>query len=794
MKKRIVQLQIGAAAIAAILGTGSVINAFPCSAALVTAYAKEQNTEENVTVVNEKTTWKYLDNNTDPASGLSSLTAWTTPDFNDSAWKSAAGKFGAKRGALTSFNGFTPTVLLQQYQDQENSKCTPTFFFRTTFNAQNIDQITSVTGTLFHDDAVAVYLNGQLITSADMPDEKHENNLYYAGVSAGAPKEASVVLTKDQLKSILKEGSNVLSVELHQDRESSSDIYFEFQNLSLNYNENNTDGDNSGSNDEKVTQKSIFLTVGNDTSSQGITWYADTETAGEVQYAVKTGDTFPENYLTVPASSTAANEKGFYSNQAVLTGLLPDKEYVYRVKNGDTISDIYSFTSGNNDGSYEFAFVGDSQIGAGSTDSDIEGWNETLKTISSKFNADFLLSGGDQVNTASNETQYTGYINELLTSLPSATTIGNHDSGSAAYNQHFNLPNESADKGQTTAGSDYWFVYENTLFINLNSNDRSTAEHKAFIEEAIAANPNVKWKTVVFHHSIFSTASHVDDGDIITRRNELPQVFKDLDIDVVLMGHDHVYTRTYMMDGTTPDTSKGVQSSVTNPTGILYLTANSASGSKYYDIKAPNAEYSAKMDQSYRRTVTDIKVTDTSYTMKTYYADDLSLLDEFTIYKADNTALLNKINELKNMNLSESDYTKDSWKSFSDALTSAEELLKNFDATQDMLDASLLDLQTAYENLVKTDDQNGNDNNGNNNNGDNNNGNNNNGNNNNGNNNNGNNSGNNNANNNNNSSNKANTSAPSAKTGDITTFAPIALLLAASLSVIAFITKRRRSA
>ena len=791
MKKRIVQLQIGAAAIAAILGTGSVINAFPCSAALVTAYAKEQNTEENVTVVNEKTTWKYLDNNTDPASGLSSLTAWTTPDFNDSAWKSAAGKFGAKRGALTSFNGFTPTVLLQQYQDQENSKCTPTFFFRTTFNAQNIDQITSVTGTLFHDDAVAVYLNGQLITSADMP---HENNLYYAGVSAGAPKEASVVLTKDQLKSILKEGSNVLSVELHQDRESSSDIYFEFQNLSLNYNENNTDGDNSGSNDEKVTQKSIFLTVGNDTSSQGITWYADTETAGEVQYAVKTGDTFPENYLTVPASSTAANEKGFYSNQAVLTGLLPDKEYVYRVKNGDTISDIYSFTSGNNDGSYEFAFVGDPQIGAGSTDSDIEGWNETLKTISSKFNADFLLSGGDQVNTASNETQYTGYINELFTSLPSATTIGNHDSGSAAYNQHFNLPNESADKGQTTAGSDYWFVYENTLFINLNSNDRSTAEHKAFIEEAIAANPNVKWKTVVFHHSIFSTASHVDDGDIITRRNELPQVFKDLDIDVVLMGHDHVYTRTYMMDGTTPDTSKGVQSSVTNPTGILYLTANSASGSKYYDIKAPNAEYSAKMDQSYRRTVTDIKVTDTSYTMKTYYADDLSLLDEFTIYKADNTALLNKINELKNMNLSESDYTKDSWKSFSDALTSAEELLKNFDATQDMLDASLLDLQTAYENLVKTDDQNGNDNNGNNNNGDNNNGNNNNDNNNNGNNNNGNNSGNNNANNNNNSSNKANTSAPSAKTGDITTFAPIALLLAASLSVIAFITKRRRSA
>lgn len=125
------------------------------------------------------------------------------------------------------------------------------------------------------------------------------------------------------------------------------------------------------------------------------------------------------------------------------------------------------------------------------------------------------------MNTASNESQYVGYLNDAFASLPSATTIGNHDSSSAAYNEHFNLPNESRNKGITKAGSDYWFVYENTLFIDINSNNRSAAEHKAFIEEAIAANPNVKWKTVVFHHSIYSTASHVNDGDIINRRNEL---------------------------------------------------------------------------------------------------------------------------------------------------------------------------------------------------------------------------------------------------------------------------------
>ena len=90
---------------------------------------------------------------------------------------------------------------------------------------------------------------------------------------------------------------------------------------------------------------------------------------------------------------------------------------------------------------------------------------------------------------------YTGYLNDALTYLTSATTIGNHDSGSAAYNEHFNLPNESTQLGATTAGTDYWFVYDNTLFMVINSNNRSTAEHKEFMESAIAQNSDVRWKT-----------------------------------------------------------------------------------------------------------------------------------------------------------------------------------------------------------------------------------------------------------------------------------------------------------
>ena len=80
-----------------------------------------------------------------------------------------------------------------------------------------------------------------------------------------------------------------------------------------------------------------------------------------------------------------------------------------------------------------------------------------------------LLSAGDQVNTADNEVQYGAYLEQSqLYDLPVATVVGNHDSASNSYDQHFNVPNES-DKGKTAASADYWFRYGNTLFLVLSS-------------------------------------------------------------------------------------------------------------------------------------------------------------------------------------------------------------------------------------------------------------------------------------------------------------------------------------
>ena len=628
MKKNKV-LKVSMATLALLMSAGYVAQDYQ----VTPTYAETTKIGDSAQLISTATTWNYLDNNVDPGTETDRY-AWTKADYNDSEWKSEAGKFGAKKGKLEDLgDGFVPTVLLNQYINGVNGDDIPAFFFRTTVNISNLDDFSSLSGKLYYDDAAIVYINGVKVASFDEPEGGFESNMSYGGSNASNPKEGVISLTKEQLKDVIKTGQNTIAVELHQGRASSSDIYFEFNNLQVDY----------GQEETTVEQKALNLTIGEDETKMNLTWYANTNTSGTVQLA-KAGaminGEFPSQFTTVEATNNQANDKGFYYNQATLANLEENTKYVYRVVNGDQVSKIYDFTTKDFDGSYNFIFAGDPQIGAsGSASKDTEGWDKTLSDSINKFNPNFILSAGDQVNTASDENQYSGYLDhEELTSVPQATTIGNHDSSSNAYTQHFNLPNETA-KGETAAGTDYWYVYNNTLFMNINTNNTSTAEHKAFMKEAIKENQDVRWKVVVFHHSVYSVASHSVESSILKRREELTPVFDDLGIDVVLMGHDHVYVRSNMMKGMKVSQETKDLTSVTDPEGILYLTANSASGSKYYDIKTNiSTDFVAKMDQSKQRSISNIEVSENSFKVTTYLYNSndnqWSTLDEFTINKS----------------------------------------------------------------------------------------------------------------------------------------------------------------
>ena len=83
----------------------------------------------------------------------------------------------------------------------------------------------------------------------------------------------------------------------------------------------------------------------------------------------------------------------------------------------------------------------------------------------------------------------------------------------------------------------------------LNTQDTNVAEHRQFMEETIKANADCKWRIVTLHQDIYGSAEHSNEPEITNLRYELVPIFEENDVDVVLTGHDHAYSRTYLLEG-----------------------------------------------------------------------------------------------------------------------------------------------------------------------------------------------------------------------------------------------------
>ncbi|PWW08590.1 Ig-like protein group 3 [Paenibacillus cellulosilyticus] len=395
------------------------------------------------------------------------------------------------------------------------------------------------------------------------------------------------------------------------------------------------------------SSSNIALNPGANESEMRFTWYSTENPVGTVvQVAPKEAILATGDYSLIQSftgvATPAANSA--YSNKVTVNGLLPNTEYGYRVGDGldEHWSDIYYFKT-QDPKQFSIMFVGDPQIGAGSSAAnDAAGWDNTLNTARSMFpNFSFIMSAGDQVNTSTSETEYTQYLSpSLLRSIPVATVVGNHDTA-VNYKYHFNQPNESTTNGVTSAGGDYYYTYGETLFIVLNTNNPSGATHAEFIDQAVNAVPNARWKIVTFHQSIYSAANHSTEAAIVNLRAALFPVFDQYKIDVIFMGHDHSYVRTYQMQGDQKQLDQTVDANgrVINPTGIAYITANSASGSKYYELKATPEVYSQVRSQLKVPTFSMINIDHYGISVDTYRTDTREKVDTYTMVKTDMNGL-----------------------------------------------------------------------------------------------------------------------------------------------------------
>ena len=213
------------------------------------------------------------------------------------------------------------------------------------------------------------------------------------------------------------------------------------------------------------------------------------------------------------------------------------------------------------------------------------------------------------------------------------------------------------------------------------------AEHAETIQEAVASDPSATWRVVTIHQDIYGSGLDHSDTDGMILRTQLTPVFDSYDIDVVLQGHDHTYSRTKMLygdgqvhsgyefrlneDGSDYDWDHAYNvasgesiplapeegdeagaaalaafqadnncytienttgNTVVDPQGILYMTANSASGSKYYELIGTQQDYVANRSQNWLPSYSIITMTDDTFQIDTY-----QILNDGTTEKIDDT-------------------------------------------------------------------------------------------------------------------------------------------------------------
>ncbi|MCH1868791.1 metallophosphoesterase family protein [Nocardioides sp. CFH 31398] len=566
------------------------------------------------------TTWRYLDDDSDPARGnTADPLVWTRSGYSLTGWKSARGSFGFKGGRIEDLGGgHVPTTLLRRSVSGSASPTIPTYHFRTTFSlAPGVaSRIARLRASIAYDDGVRVYVNGTRVGGLDDGAVPAGVNRRYAGSNASAPKRGVV----DVPGEALVDGTNVLSVALHQSTSTSSDVYLDLMSLTAEA-RSGTDP-----NPVEVLPSRVVLTpTATPTTSQTISWLASdtTRTTAGVEIEPAAGGTT----RTVPASF-AGTVNGDQRPHFVATvdGLAPGTTYRYRVGSVGGWSPWRSFTTAPGGvGGFSFLYFGDAQVGLDSV------WPRVVAAAQQQApHASLALHAGDLVDSPISETQWQQWFDgvaPLAATTTQVAAIGNHetygDRNLYAWRAAFEFPRNGpttstigsmADLavGDTPEARQYAALFAHfetvaadTVYTVDHGGVRFVALHgnaipamltpgnlpscsgtacpindvgrlwlrwqAAWLDHVLATSPS-RWSVVTVHQPPYSASDGRDDPMV---REAFARVIQDRDVDLVLAGHDHVYARGY------DDEDRTDVAGVTD--GPVYVIANA--GGKHYRVE-----------------------------------------------------------------------------------------------------------------------------------------------------------------------------------------------------------------
>lgn len=324
-------------------------------------------------------------------------------------------------------------------------------------------------------------------------------------------------------------------------------------------------------------------------TARAFTWATPLELAGSDVLIAPMGETGPELADARTVSGEVTEELpdlGLAWHKVMVDDLVPGSRYWYRV--GDAQAGVWGpighfATAAAQQSAFSFVCISDSHI---YSENSATLAADTLRyALNTAPDAAFVVHGGDIPDSGDDENSWLAYFagsQRYLLDYAVVPTAGNHDGydhdGVGFFNRHFFLaqPNEQ----DTSHGVYYSFGYGKVHFVVLNTNEKSdeygwiSAEQAQWLTNTITqAKKNGAQRVVVsLHVGPFALSTHADENRVEGMRVTLAGLLEELEVDLVLQGHDHYLSRTQALRGQRPD-----------ETGTTYMT-NCASANKFYEF------------------------------------------------------------------------------------------------------------------------------------------------------------------------------------------------------------------
>lgn len=364
---------------------------------------------------------------------------------------------------------------------------------------------------------------------------------------------------------------------------------------------------------EEAAGEQIILTWSQDPAySQTITWLTPDSEAKRLQYIEAVGsneDFTAATEIEAVGGLFAAGD--YYRYSVALTDLEPDTRYVYRVGSDETWSEVKSFRTAGGENDFSFLYLGDVQEGHA-------GWESMLSELyDDNPQLEFALLGGDLTDSDNDFTEweeFLGAASSVFSRIPMMPAIGNHDG--EMFLGFFALPDNGP---QGLYGNCFYsFDYGDAHFVVLDTSNVITDTVKQWLQQDLQ-NTTKKWKFAVFHHPPYQNFDDNKTVDDALREHWVP-ILEQNQVDMVFVGHQHVYMRTYpIYEGEV----------VADSYGIVYVMGNS--GSKFYST-GQGFPYIAREETGSNYQI--IELEDDVLTLTSRKADG-ELIETFVLNKGD---------------------------------------------------------------------------------------------------------------------------------------------------------------